>query len=115
MRLKNLLRATRFLFPGLREKIAAPISQGVYLIYTPDNRLLHVGRTYRAKRGLAQRLHDHMVGASSFSSNYLPKHGRELRNGYKFCYVEIDSGRVRALLEAYATGYLCPAYIGTSE
>ena len=39
---------------------------GVYIIYSPNGRVTHVGRTVRGKRGLRQRLNNHLHGASSF-------------------------------------------------
>lgn len=89
-----------------------PTSHGVYVIYDPGGRALHVGRSIRAKRGLRQRLKNHLAGKSSFVRDYLHDRTR-LRDGYRFRYVTVYDARHRALLEAYATGHLCPAHIGT--
>ncbi len=111
----ELRRAPLQTFPAPRKKLDAPDGQGVYLIYSPQDKVLHVGRTYRGKGGLAQRLCNHMAGASSFTSHYLEGQGSKLRNGYKFRCLIVKNARLRALLEAYAVGYLCPAHIGLSQ
>jgi hypothetical protein len=36
-----------------------------------------------------------------------------LRRGYSYSWIAIPKPRLRALVEAYATGALCPAHIGT--
>ena len=99
-------------FPDLRGKLNAPDRQGVYVIYAPRGKVAHVGRTPKAKGGIAQRLRDHMSGASSFTNQYLNGEGSKLRGKYKFRYIVVNNRRHRALLEAYATGKLCPAHIG---
>lgn len=99
-------------FPEHRQPLNAPDTLGVYIIYSPRGRVLHVGRTPRAKGGLAQRLRNHMYGSSSFKYYYLDGDGSKLRGKYKFRYVEVSDGRIRALLEAYAVGHLCPAHLG---
>jgi hypothetical protein len=94
----------------------APNKQGVYLIYSPGSKkVVHVGRTYRGTAGLRQRLRNHLHGSSSFTQEYLEGHGRKLREGYTFRCLPVTSARQRALVEAYATGYFCPAHIGTGE
>ncbi len=111
----ELRRAPLYTFPAPRKKLDAPDRLGVYLIYSPQDKVLHVGRTYRGKSGLAQRLRNHMAGASSFTSQYLKGHGSKLRDGYKFRCLVVEDPRLRALLEAYAVGCLCPAHIGLSQ
>ena len=111
----KLVRAPLSHFPLPRVNVAAANDQGVYLIYSPKGKILHVGRTYRGKNGLAQRLRDHMFTASSFTNQYLEGRGFELRNGYKFRYLVVKDARLRALIEAYAIGRLCPAHIGLSQ
>ena len=112
---KELKRGPLQAFPARRQKLDASNRQGVYLIYSPDGAVLHVGRTYRGKNGLAQRLRDHMAGASSFTSQHLNGHGSMLRDGYKYRCLVVENPRLRALLEAYATGCLCPVHIGTGQ
>lgn len=93
-----------------------PDKQGVYIIYAPrSGRVVHVGRTYRGTRGLFQRLKNHLQGASSFTAHFLKGNGSRLRKGYTYRYLPVALARRRALLELYATGYLCPAHLGTSE
>jgi len=108
----QLIRAPRCRFPPLGQPLDAPEQQGVYVIYSPTNKVLHVGSTPRARKGLAQRLRNHMATQSSFASNYLSKDGSRLRKGYTFRCVVVPNPRHRALLEAYAIGRLCPAHIG---
>jgi len=81
-----------------------PNEEGVYVIYGPypwDVR--YVGRTHRAvlrvpfRRGLRRRLSNH-------KAKYAPKH-------CSFRFLVVKDPRQRALLEAYATGHLCPADI----
>jgi hypothetical protein len=103
-------------FPDEGGSVEAPNVQGIYLIYAPrkndKRRVVHVGSTYRGKAGLHQRLNDHLHNGSSFSNVYLKGHGDRLRKGYAFRCLPLASPRRRALLEAYAAGYLCPAHIG---
>ncbi len=99
-------------FPARRGELKAPVRRGVYVIYSPRKKVVHVGRTPKAKGGIAQRLRDHMSGASSFTTQYLKKQGSKLRGRYKFRCIVVGGRRRRALLEAYAIGRLCPAHIG---
>ena len=108
----QLQRAPLRTFPNYREKLEAPDRQGVYVIYSPRGRVVHVGRTPKAKRGIAQRLSNHMAAASSFAEKYLEGQGHKLRGRYKYRCLVVNDRRVRALLEAYAIGHLCPAHIG---
>src|SRR3981189_1497793 len=52
-------QARRMKFPPVRGRLEAPREKGVYVIYSPSGRIVHVGRTPRAKGGIAQRLKDH--------------------------------------------------------
>ncbi len=102
-------------FPKKGQTLNASLKAGVYIIRNGET-ILHVGRTYRGKKGLYQRLGNHLVGASSFTQNYLHGNGATLRkNGYTYQYLELENPRKRALLEHYATGKLCPKYLGTGE
>lgn len=52
----RLTNADRYNFSNENFK-TAPSEQGVYIIYSPrTKRVAHVGRTYRGKDGLRQRL-----------------------------------------------------------
>jgi hypothetical protein len=84
---------------------------GVYVIYDPKGRVAHVGRTVRGKRGLYQRLNNHLHGKSSFVIKALDGKGGVLRRGYKF-RIAVENSRLRAFLEAFAIGQLCPDHIG---
>ena len=102
-------------FPALRGELKAPCVQGVYVIYGPLGRVAHVGRTLRAKGGIAQRLRSHMSGTSSFAKISLKGKGSKLRCKYKFRSIKVVNPRRRALLEAFATGRLCPTHIGLGK
>lgn len=108
----ELMRSPLETFPAFGDKLHAPDRQGVYIIYDPRGRVVHVGRTPKAKRGISQRLRNHMAAASSFTNQYLKGKGSALRSEYTFRCLVVQSPRHRALLEAYATGNLCPAHIG---
>lgn len=112
----ELISAGEENFPkaGKIETRAAPESRGVYVIYDPDGRVVHVGGTPRGKGGLAQRLENHLHGASTFTRNYPPLKGdgSKLRDGYKFRCLPVPNDRIRTFVEAYAIGHLCPAHIG---
>ena len=108
--LKNLPLRT---FPALWEAgLDAPDRQGVYVIYDPRGRVLHVGRTTSARGGIRQGLRDHMANASSFTTQYLKGDGGRLRGRYTYRALAVRNRRHRALLEAYATSHLCPAHLG---
>lgn len=110
-----LRRAPRKRFPPSREPLDCPSCQGVYLIFDPQGRVAHVGRTTRAKAGLSQRLKAHLAGRSSFVIKYLRNDRSKLRRGYSYAFIEVSPPRIRALVEAYLTGVLCPQHIGTGE
>jgi hypothetical protein len=110
---RKLMGAKRKSFPKAGNAIDAPRRQGVYVIYSPAGRPLHVGCTPRAKHGVRQRLQDHLSNRSSFTTKYLKGRGDRLRRkGYCYCCWIVKNPRRRALLEAYAIGRLCPAHIG---
>ena len=127
---KNLTSKSieRHKFPKKREKWNVPSQEGachgVYLIRKGEL-VQHVGRTIKGKKGLFQRLKNHVSSASSFvnATEGLSEKLRNSKAGYTFSYVVIDkttkgigdsdkAARLRALLEAYAIGRLCPAHIG---
>lgn len=112
---RRLIRAKYHEFPPPRRKVDAPIDQGVYIIDNPSNAVEHVGRTYRGKRGLAQRLRNHLSGSSTFCKKYLRPNSIDLRTGYRFRYIIVENDRLRAPLENYATGHLCPKHLGTGS
>ncbi len=116
LKLHNQLLETPYnLFPPKGTGIKVCNEQGVYIIFSPEKEVLHVGRTLRGKNGLNQRLANHLVNGSSFSIQYLKNEGYKLREGYSFKYLNVSNPRERALLEALTTGLLCPAHIGTVE
>ena len=108
----ELMDVPLWTFPKLREQLYAPARGGVYVVYNPRGRVVHVGRTTSERRGIAQRLRDHMANASSFTTKYLKGEGGRLRGRYMYRALPVRNRRHRALLEAYATGHLCPAHVG---
>ena len=113
--LQKLINSESHLFPPKYQPIEAPTEHGVYIIYNSQDQVVHVGRSVSGQEGLHQRLTDHLQGASSFANNYLDGDGSKLRNGYKFKYLVIPDPRKRALLEALATGTLCPLHLGLGK
>ena len=111
----ELINSKDYLFPEPHKKINAPNKRGVYIIYSPKGKVLHVGCTPKAKNGIAQRLRDHLNANSSFTNKYLKRNGSRLRSGYKYKYLVVSNPRLRAFLEAYAIGNLCPAHIGLGQ
>lgn len=112
---ERLRRAPRKRFPPSGERLDCPSCQGVYLIIDPQGRVAHVGRTTRGRAGLSQRLKAHLAGRSSFVIKYLRNDPSKLRRGYSYAFIEVSPPRIRALVEAYLTGVLCPRHIGTGE
>ena len=115
-RLFRQLRAARAVpFPKAGQRLTVPDKHGVYVIYSPRGVVLHVGRTLRGKRGLRQRLNNHLHGASAFTIQHLDGKGSKLRGSHRFAFLEIPDARRRALVEAFAVGSLCPKHLGVGE
>jgi hypothetical protein len=91
---KDLAKSKRVRFPRIRGKIPAPNEQGVYIIYNPEGKVVHVGRTPSGRNGLRQRLGNHLHNASSFTAHYLNGRGSKLRNGYRFRYIVVSKPRL---------------------
>lgn len=109
----KLTKASRRKFEqGVKD---VPKHHGVYIIYDSRDRIVHVGRTLRAKEGLFQRMKDHLNTNSSFARNFLGDGKRLKQEGYKFSYIVVKKARTRALLESLAIGKLCPEYLATGE
>ena len=113
--LQKLINSESHSFPPKYKPIEAPTDHGVYIIYNSQDEVVHVGRSVRGKNGLHQRLKNHLQGSSSFTVNYLDEDGSKLRDGYKFKDLVIHKDRKRALVEALATGTLCPLYLGLGK
>lgn len=75
--------------------------------------MLHVGNTPSGKKGLNQRLYNHISCTGVFYEKYLKPNKINMRGIHKFKYLEVDDIRQRALLEAYSAGKLCPLHFGT--
>lgn len=112
---RNLISQRIHTFPP-SGRLPAEITsdQGVYIIYRKDGRVLHVGRSSRGKRGVFQRLNNHLAGQSSFVESYFKRDKSRVR-ACGFRYLPVKNDRLRALVEAYATGVLCPAHIGLNK
>jgi hypothetical protein len=108
----QLAKQPKRLFPKLKQHLNVPATHGVYVIRDGAQTVLHVGRTYRGRNGLSQRLLNHLRGQSSFALVYLKGHGKKLRNGFTFQYLEVPDSRERALLEHFATAWHCPKHLG---
>ena len=111
----RLMIAPRLPFPDTGERLDAPNEKGVYLIEDFEGRVLHVGRTPQKKKGIRQQLQNHLNSASSFVHAHFDGDGSKLRGSCWFRYLVLESWRLRALLEAYAVGCLCPIHIGRDE
>ncbi|PKP20478.1 MAG: hypothetical protein CVU05_09045 [Bacteroidetes bacterium HGW-Bacteroidetes-21] len=90
-------------------------NQGVYIIASPKNLVLHVGRTVKGMNGINQRLNNHLRNQSSFSKKYLLPNEINLRNGCFYKYLQVKNARKRALVEALTSGLICPKHIGTGK
>jgi GIY-YIG catalytic domain len=109
-----LNRVSISLFPRGSESIAVPRKRGVYVIRDPDNAVVYVGRTTRAKNGLHQRLRNHMAGKSALVRVLLQGDTSKLREGFSYQFLEVEDDRERALLEHIATAWHCPKVLGLS-
>ena len=113
--LQKLTSAPHIEFPLRGQALKTPTEKGVYIIFGPTGKILHVGSTPRGRRGLAQRLRNHTHGISSFTRKN-PKRWRQILNGKcKFSFLIVEKDRDRALLEALAIGTLCPEHVGTGQ
>lgn len=110
----ELCRQPMLQFPQKRKPLEAPSDPAVYII-RKGKIVLHVGRTLRGKDGLYRRLKNHLYGSSSFTKKYLKGNGAALRKGHTYQFVLVEDPRLRALVEAYAIGMLCPKHIGLGE
>ena len=100
----ELCHAPQLPFPNSGPLRDAPDGHGVYIICAADGCVLHVGKTNRARRGLFQRLRNHLTGHSSFVRLHLGGDCSLLRQGCAFRYLLVEDARTRALLEAHAIG-----------
>jgi hypothetical protein len=121
----ELIRSSLHSFPASRRQFRETDKRGVYVIYSPRGTILHVGGTPRGRRGIRQRLGNHLHGQSSFTnkSKYLWRHGGRTLKG-RCTYVRehcsyrclaVKDERLRVLLEAYAIGHLCPDHVGLHQ
>jgi hypothetical protein len=111
----KLCAANRLPFPVRGSKLVAPNGHGVYIIYSPDGHVMHVGRTVRGKEGLFQRLNNHLQGKSSFTRKQFNRVGALLCGTHSYAFLEVADSRTRCLLESYAIGCLCPIHLGLGD
>lgn len=111
---EQLKKAELNYFPE-KGKVDITCNKGVYIIFSPDGKVMHVGNTPRGKNGLRQRLNNHIYKKSSFSKKFLGPKGLSVRDEFSFRVLEVPCARHRMLLEALAIGELCPEHLGTYE
>jgi len=109
---KELMGSKIYTFPA-KGKVNVCNNHGVYIIYCPQDQVLHVGMTPYGKGGINQRLYNHISKTGMFYREYLKSRNISLRGTYKFQFIEVENPRIRALLEAFTAGNLCPAHFGT--
>ena len=110
----KLINSETFTFP-LKGKVGVSSKHGVYIIFSPENEVLHVGNTPSGKEGLNQRLYNHISCTGIFYRAYLKPNGIKMRGTHTFKFIEVALPRERALLEALTAGLLCPKHFGTGE
>ena len=108
---KELLNSEKHPFTPKGTAVKVSDKHGVYIIYSPNDEVLHVGISIN----LNKRLNEHRNIKSSFSRNYLKPKSIDLSKSYMFKYIEVENSKERAFLEALSIGLLCPKYIGIGE
>lgn len=68
----DLIKSSYYFFPK-EGKLKLSDKPGVYVIFSPHSKVLHVGSTPRGKKGINQRIYDHMSSSSSFYHKFLKK------------------------------------------
>lgn len=115
---EEIIRLFKMLISGEMTSIPAvgriniPDRHGVYIIYDANMRVAHVGRSITGKKGLKQRIGNHISGRSSFIRIYHEGDRSVMRSGYTLRYLIVEDTRKRALLEALTAGKLCPLHLG---
>jgi hypothetical protein len=107
----ELINAESYNFPP-KGKLDITCALGVYIIFNQARSVIHVGRSLSGKKGICQRLNDHLAGNSSFVREFLNSDKNSLRNGYTFKFIVVADNRTRALLEYFTIGKLCPLHLG---
>jgi hypothetical protein len=74
---KALVNSKRYQFSKLK---SVTKNLGVYVIYSKNGTVLHVGRSKKAKEGLYQRLTNHKNGQSSFVRIFFAGDKKKLKN-----------------------------------
>lgn len=93
-------------YPRPGESLGAPQLPGVYIVYGIGRKVRYVGLA-RGRGGLRSRLATHIR-----SHWHEAKYGRNFKIHGKFRWLVVEDERQCALLECYAAGCLCPAFIG---
>lgn len=102
---EKLQAATLQRFPAEGQKFSAPTQPGIYVLYGSRGKVRYVGQA-RGSQGLRARLMAHLN-----HHWHTAKYGSKFRTHGSFRCLVVQNERQRALLEAYATGCLCPAYM----
>jgi hypothetical protein len=92
----------------------APMQEGVYVIYGPNGRVLHVGSTPSGFQGIWQRLRNHLHKASSFTLVHLKGNGAQLRNGYGFRCMDGDKSPAPSAFGALRHRPFVPRTLGNT-
>jgi len=78
---EKLLSAPIYSFPNKNSmgsfKPSVTEKHAVYIIYNPKDIVVHVGRSIRGRKGLVQRLNNHLYGNSSFTIECLSGKGKQ--------------------------------------
>jgi hypothetical protein len=93
-------------FPAFGARLNIPTQLGVYVLYGAKGKVRYVGLG-----NLRSRLGTHLRDSAALTFKY----GNDLRKRGGFRSLVIEDARHRYLLEAYATGCLCPENIGGSR
>jgi hypothetical protein len=111
-KLAQLLRSPMVPFPPAGERLDVPDLHGVYIIYDPKGQGSPCRPDGSRETRALPEAQQPPQGASSFVVTALDGKGSVLRDGYKYRRISIENSRLRAFLEAFAIGHLCPDHIG---
>lgn len=73
------LTSSNFCAFPLKGKINVSEKHGLYIIYSPQNQVLHVGNTPSGRKGLDQRLYNHISSTGVFYEKYLKPNKIKMR------------------------------------
>ena len=84
------------------DRLTVPVGSGVYVVYGARGKVRYVGQGNLRAR----------IGGHLRWSFLVFKYGQDFRKRGRFRCLVAEGARQRYLLEAYATGCLCPASVG---